>query len=64
MTLDCLLCGAHGPQVRPIMVEWSEPIGSKRWEVIPVCSDAKECRQRVEQLGETWPLAPTTRSAA
>ncbi len=63
MTLDCLLCGVQGPQVRPRLIEWAEPL-SKRFELIPACSDAKECRQRVEQLGETWPLAPTTRSAA
>lgn len=56
MNLSCLLCGVSGPQIRPKMVEWAEPIGSKRWEVIPVCFDSRECRQRVEQLGDVWPL--------
>ena len=56
MNLSCLLCGSHGPQVRPRMVEWAEPIGNRRWEVIPACHDSRECRQRVEQLGEVWPL--------
>ena len=56
MSLDCILCGVAGPQVRPRMVEWADPIGSKRWEVIPACVDSRECRQRVEQLGEVWPL--------
>lgn len=64
MTQDCLLCGAHGPQVRPILVEWREPIGSKRFEVFPVCADSRDCRARVEQLGEKWPLAETTRRSA
>ena len=60
MNLSCLLCGSHGPQVRPRMVEWLDPIGSKRWEVLPTCVNVRECRDRVEQLGESWPLAPVT----
>jgi hypothetical protein len=63
MTHDCLLCGAHGPQVRPRMVEWKDPIGSKRFELLTVCSDVKECRSRVE-LREEWPLVETSREAA
>ena len=59
MTQDCLLCGAQGPHVRPKMVEWREPIGTKRWEVLPVCFDSRDCRLRVEQLGESWPLVET-----
>ena len=42
------------------MVEWLDPIGSKRWEVLPTCVNVRECRDRVEQLGESWPLAPVT----
>ena len=53
----CLLCGVEGPQVRIRMVEWAEPLNGRRFEVIPVCVDRRECRQRVEQLGEVWPLA-------
>lgn len=64
MNLDCLLCGAQGPHVRPVLVEWREPIGSKRFEVLPVCFDPKDCRARVEQLGETWPLVERTRDVA
>lgn len=60
MNLNCLLCGVSGPQVRPRMVEWAEPIGSTRWEVLPVCVDRDGCRQRVIQLGETWPLVATS----
>ena len=56
----CLLCGIEGPQVRPRMVEWAEPIGSKRWEVLPTCVDSRECRQRVEQQGDVWPLVLVT----
>ena len=51
---DCLLCGAHGPQVRMRMVEWLEP-ATKRWDLIPTCIDRAECRARVE-LHEKWPL--------
>lgn len=59
----CLLCGVEGPQVRPRLIEWAEPL-SKRFEVLPCCVDDRECRQRVEQLNEPWPLVPTTRSVA
>ena len=59
--LSCLLCGTAGPHVRPRMVEWADPIGSTRWEVLPCCVDTRSCRQRVEQLGDTWPLVPVSR---
>ena len=52
----CLLCGVEGPQVRVTLVEWAEPIGDKRFEAIPRCVDPRECRQRLEQAGETWPV--------
>jgi hypothetical protein len=55
---DCLLCGAHGPQVRMRMVEWLEP-ATKRWDLIPTCIDRAECRARVE-LHEKWPLNDRT----
>ena len=61
---DCLLCGANGPQVRMTLVEWAEPIRSRRFEVIPVCTDRPSCRARVEQHGEPWPLVLTSREAA
>lgn len=57
----CLLCGIEGPQIEVAMVEWAEPIGSKRFEVLPVCRDRAECRQRVEQQGEPWPLVASSR---
>lgn len=60
MNLDCLLCGSSGPQVRPRMVEWAEPL-SKRFEVIPCCVDVQDCRRRAEQQGDVWPLVPTSR---
>ena len=60
MTLSCLLCGVSGPQVRPRMVEWAEPIGNRRWEVVPACTNVPECKQRVIQLGEDWPLVETS----
>lgn len=56
----CLLCGIEGPQIRITLVEWAEPI-SARFEAIPVCTDRRECRQRVEQQGEVWPLALSSR---
>ena len=62
MTLECLLCGASGPQVRPRLIEWAEPIGTKRFDVLPVCTDTRECRARVEAQGEPWPL--TSRDVA
>lgn len=63
MTLECALCGIAGPQVRPFIVEWAEPIGSRRFDSLPRCSDVAECRQRVEQRGETWPLVDTNDAA-
>lgn len=57
---DCLLCGANGPQVRMRLVEWAEPLGSKRFEHIPACVEAKDCRARVEGEGESWPLVETS----
>lgn len=51
----CALCGLQGPQVRIRMVEWRDP-EPKRFEAIPACTDRAECRQRVEQLGDDWPL--------
>ena len=57
MTLACSLCGIEGPQVRPALVEWREPIGNRRFDVIPRCmSRPEECRARVEAT-EPWPLA-------
>jgi hypothetical protein len=60
--LDCVLCGVEGPQVRAVLVEWLDP-EPVRFSVIPRCADILDCRQRVEQLGESWPLAPTSREA-
>lgn len=57
----CLLCGISGPQVRIRMVEWAEPIGSKRFDTIPACVDVRECRERVAQQGDSWPLTDTSR---
>lgn len=62
MTLECVLCGVSGPQVRPRMIEWAKPIGGVRFEVMPVCHDSRQCRQRVEQLDGEWPLAETSRT--
>lgn len=55
LQLDCLLCGASGPYVRPVMVEWVDPV-PYRFSVIPRCVDRVECRARVEDDGEPWPL--------
>ena len=63
MTLDCALCGVSGPQVRPRLIEWAEPIGAERFSLMPVCVDAKECRARVEASGEPWPLAISSRES-
>ena len=60
-TLECCLCGISGPQVRPRLIEWAEPIGTTRFDLLPVCVDSRECRARVEQSGESWPLALTSR---
>lgn len=63
MTLDCLLCGVSGPYVRPVMVEWRDP-GLHRFQVIPRCIERAECRARVEQTGEPWPLVDVTKYPA
>ena len=62
MTLDCLLCGASGPYVRPVMVEWLER-EPYRFSVIPRCTERAECRARVEATGESWPLVETQTDA-
>lgn len=56
MTLECLLCGISGPQVRPALVEWKDPLPNARFDSMPRCVDVRECRERVEQRGEEWPL--------
>ena len=53
--LSCALCGVEGPQVTPVLVEWADPV-LRRFEVLPRCKDYADCRQRVEQRGEPWPL--------
>ena len=63
MNLSCALCGISGPQVRPFLVEWAEPIGSKRFDSLPRCTDVAECKQRVEQQGESWPLVESKEGA-
>jgi len=59
-TLACAMCNVEGPQVRPRMVEWLEPIGNTRWEVLPMCVNSRECRERVKQLGDEWPFVETS----
>ena len=58
--LSCALCGVDGPQVRPALVEWAVPETSDtpktRFSSIPRCTDVADCRQRVEQVGDEWPL--------
>lgn len=58
---SCLICGSEGPQVRPRMVEWAEPIGSKRFELIPACVDVVSCRKYTEAQGDVWPLTLVSR---
>ena len=54
----CILCDIQGPQVRMGLVEWADPqLWGKRFQALTVCTDRRECRQRVEQRGEPWPLA-------
>ena len=57
MYQECLLCGTQGPHVRIALVEWAEPANGKRFDSIPRCVDPRDCRARVEQTGEVWPLA-------
>lgn len=59
---ECSLCGVEGPQVRVTLVEWLEP-SPLRFSVIPRCSAVTECRARVLQAGEPWPLSPTKNEA-
>jgi hypothetical protein len=61
---ECLLCGVSGPQVRPVLVEWLEPLTpTSRFALIPRCNSDTErprCRERVEAQGEPWPIADRT----
>jgi hypothetical protein len=54
--LECALCGVEGPQVRVALVEWADAV-TERFSSLPRCSDVADCRQRVEQQGDIWPLA-------
>jgi hypothetical protein len=60
MNLECLLCGVSGPQVRPALVEWRDPIVNERFTSMPRCVDVRECRERVLQRGGEWPLVDST----
>jgi hypothetical protein len=61
--LECILCGISGPQVRVRVVEWADD--PKKYHARPACTDVRECRERVEQRQEQWPLreTPETRRA-
>ncbi len=53
----CQLCGVTGPQVRMRLAQWADPdTYGKEYQPIAACTDVRECRERVEQLGESWPL--------
>jgi hypothetical protein len=65
--MSCALCGVEGPQVRPSLVEWADPEPQddkphERFSSIPRCADTKDCRQRVEQVGDEWPLVTSKES--
>lgn len=51
----CLICGFDGPRVRVRLVEWKDPT-SDRYAAIPTCADVEDCRGRVFENGETWPI--------
>ena len=53
----CLLCGDSG-SVRMARAKWrtGRPVGGRMWEAIPRCTDRAACRERIEALGERWPL--------
>jgi hypothetical protein len=56
---DCALCGSETRETRVQLVEWTEPIGSQRWSVVPRCVDRVACRSDVETR-EPWPVADST----
>lgn len=52
----CLICGSESAVVTVSLVEWAEPIDGRRWESLPRCIDRQACRERLELLGERWPI--------
>jgi hypothetical protein len=55
--LICDLCGSQDRDVRSGLACYSS---DGRFERIDRCSDHQECRDRVEALGDTWPLIDIT----
>lgn len=55
---SCLLCGADSGEITVSLVEWREPIGTRRWQDVPRCRDVDACWSRVTGvLAEEWPVA-------
>lgn len=55
--LTCDLCGSASLDVRPGLACYAE---TGTFERIDRCSDHQACRERVEDLGEDWPLLDIT----
>lgn len=52
----CLLCGNDRlTEVRVSLARWRDP-NPYLYSTIPRCSDRAACRERVELLGDDWPV--------
>ena len=53
----CELCGRQAADVSTAVVRWLEPVRENEWYGrILRCKDHEACRQRVRDIGDTWPL--------
>ncbi len=52
--LTCELCRITGRDVRHALLRWKD--AKERFGAGPRCIDVEECRLRVSQNGDDWPL--------
>ena len=52
----CALCGHTGGDVEPGLVAWREPVEGKTYDWLDRCRDRHLCRNRVELVGDAWPV--------
>lgn len=56
--MTCLICGHTSRDVSVGLVEWRRPIDGRRFDALPRCQDKAACRERLEAIGDEWPVVP------
>jgi hypothetical protein len=53
----CALCGIESAtDVKPSMVRWKDPLPDHQFDTVDRCIDRQACRDRVDAIGELWPV--------